>query len=78
MITVMILTGLIIGSAVLAAFVVLVAGIRGTDRRFGLGDPTSDGLAAAFARRVLGVYVRQTTDHDLAEDQDDCYGQVGR
>ena len=52
----MILAGLVvIGGLVFAAFLVLVFGIRGTERHHGLRNPCGDGLAGAFARRVLGV-----------------------
>jgi len=57
----MILPALITGGATLitlVAFAVLVAGVHSTDRRMSLRD-TRAGHAEAFARRVLGVYVRQ-------------------
>jgi hypothetical protein len=74
----MIFIALIAGVLVLAAFVVLVVGVRSTDRQHGLCDPEGDGLAQALARRVLGVYVRQTADHGLGQDQNHCHGQVRR
>ncbi len=74
----MIIAGLILGGVVLAAFLILVAGIRSTDRSRGLRDPGGDGRAEAFARRVLGVYVRQPTGRDHSEDQADRYGQARR
>jgi hypothetical protein len=52
----MLIAVLILSGAVLAAFLILVAGIRSTDRSRGLRDPAHDSRAEAFARRVLGVY----------------------
>ena len=72
----MILAGLVISGLVLAAFLALVIGIRGTERHRGLLDPYGDGLARALTRRVLGVYVRQVEDH--GQDHKDCCGQVRR
>lgn len=72
----MILVGLVIGGLVFAGFLVLVIGIRGTERHRGLRNPYADGVAGALARRVLGVYVRQIQDHD--RDHEDCQRQVGR
>ncbi len=68
----MILAGLVISGLVFAAFLVLVIGIRGTERHHGLRDPYGDGPAGTFARRVLGVYVRQ------AENREDSCSQVRR
>jgi len=45
--------------AVLVAFVVLVAGVHGTDRHLALRDADDTHASRAFARRVLGVHVRQ-------------------
>jgi hypothetical protein len=56
----MILAGLVISGLIFTAFLALVVGIRSTERRHGLCNPYGDGLAGAFARRVLGVYVRET------------------
>jgi hypothetical protein len=72
----MIFAGLVIGGLVFAGFLVLIIGIRGTERHRGLRNPYGDGLAGAFARRVLGVYVRQIEDH--GQDHEDCCGQVRR
>ena len=74
----MVIAGLIIGGVALAAFLILVGGIRATDRSRGLRDPDGDGRAEAFARRVLGVYVRQPTGRDRSHDQANCHGQVRR
>jgi hypothetical protein len=43
----------------LVTFTVLVARVRRTDRNLSLRDMSADGYANAFARRVLGVGVRQ-------------------
>jgi hypothetical protein len=72
----MILTGLAIGGLILTGLLVLVIGVRATERCHGLRNPYGDGLARALARWVLGVYVRQIEDCD--QDNEDCYGQVGR
>jgi hypothetical protein len=72
----MILAGLAIGGLIFAGFLILVIGIRGTERHRGLRNPYGDGVAEAFARRVLGVYVRQI--EDPGQDYEDCYGQVRR
>ena len=74
----MIIAGLIISSVALAAFFILVGGIRATDRCRGLRDPGGDGRAEAFARRVLGVYVRQPVGRDRSHDQANSHGQVRR
>ncbi len=52
----MILAGLIISGLISAAFLVLVIGIRSTERRHGLRNPHGDGQTGALARWVLGVY----------------------
>lgn len=72
----MILVVLVISSLVFAAFLVVVIGIRGTERHHGLRNRYGDGLAGSFARRVLGVYVRQAESHD--RDHQDYCGQVRR
>jgi len=74
----MVIAGLIIGGTAFAAFLILVGGIRATDRTRGLRDPGGDGRAEAFARRVLGVYVRQPTGRDRSHDKANRYGQVRR
>jgi hypothetical protein len=65
----MLITALVVAVGVFAAFVVVVVGVRGTDRRKDLCDPSRSGFADAFARRVLGVYIRQTTDQLYEHDQ---------
>jgi hypothetical protein len=74
----MVIAGFIIGGTALAAFLILVGGIHATDRSRGLRDPGGDGRAEAFARRVLGVYVRQPTGRDHSHDQTNCHGQMRR
>lgn len=49
---------LVLGAAVVVTFGVLVVGVQVTDHRMRLRDPSHHGRADAFARRVLGVYVR--------------------
>jgi hypothetical protein len=58
----MIFIGLAAAAVTVVAFVVVVAGVQATDRRLSLGERIGRGWADAFARRVLGVYVRQTQD----------------
>lgn len=65
----MIIAGLIISGVALAAFLVLVAGIHTTDRSHGLCDPDGDRRAEAFARRVLGVYVREPGKRPCDEEE---------
>lgn len=72
----MIITVLVISGLVAAAFLVLAIGIRGTERRNSLRNPNGDGPTGGFARRVLGVYVRQAEGHD--QDQHHYCGQVRR
>jgi hypothetical protein len=74
----MVIAGLIVGSLVLAAFLILVAGIHRTDRSRGLCDPSGDSRAETFARRVIGVYVRQPTGRDHSHDQADHHEQARR
>jgi len=68
-----IIAGLVISSLVFAAFLVIVIGIRGSEKHHRLCNPYADGLTGTLARRVLGVYVRQIEVHD--QDHEDCYGQ---
>lgn len=65
----MFIAGLILAGAALGAFLILVAGIRRTDRSYGLRDPASDSRAEAFARRVLGVYADRPRSENAAADQ---------
>ena len=64
----MILTGLVISGLVLAAFLILVVGIRSTERHHGLRNPQGDGPTGVFARWVLGVYAdRPRHENEPAE-----------
>ena len=65
----MIIAALLVAGLVFAVFVVAVIGIRATEKHHGLRNPYDDGLAGAFARRLLGVYVRQTDGRD--QDNED-------
>ena len=62
----------------LIAFLALVVGVRCTDRRKSLRDGSADGVTAALARKVLGVYVRQPEDSAGRETETDCRYRVGR
>lgn len=74
----MIIAGLIISGGVLAGFLILVAGIRSTDRSRSLRDPGGDGRAGSFARRVLGVYADHPVNRAHSESTADHYNQTGR
>ncbi len=74
---IIVISASILGIATVA-FMVLVAGVRCTDRRLTLRDRSSDRLADAFARRVLGVYVRQPEDGACRETETTCRYRVGR
>ena len=80
----MIIFALIAGGlalVLLAAFVVVVASIRGTERRMSLRDPSQDGAVGTLVRRLLGVYVRQPghPGHDAGcQDQAVHCGPAGR
>ena len=65
----MIVIALIVAAAAAVAFVVVVAGVQATDRRLRLRDQSGHGWADGFARRVLGVYVRQPSSPRPAEDR---------
>lgn len=62
----MIVIALIVAAAAAAAFAVVVAGVQVTDHRRRLREQSGHGWADEFARRVLGVYVRRTTNHGPA------------
>lgn len=53
----------------LVAFGILVAGIRGSERRMSLEHSSPHGFADAFTRKVLGVYVRQEA---ASQQEHDC------
>lgn len=57
---------LILAGIVLAVFAFLVVGAQATDRRMSLRHP-SHGVLDAFARKVLGVYVRQPAGRRAAD-----------
>jgi len=66
----MIVIALIVAAAAAAtAFAVVVAGVQATDHRMRLRERSGHGWADAFARRVLGVYVRRTTNHGPARSR---------
>jgi hypothetical protein len=69
---------LVISGVALVAFMVLVAGVRGTDRRMRLRSRSTSGPADAFARKVLGVYVRQPETSVSQETESACHDRVGR
>ncbi len=73
-----IVIALVISGIALVAFMVLVAGVRGTDRRMSLRSRSASGPADAFARRVLGVYVRQPEKDTSPETESACHDRVGR
>jgi hypothetical protein len=66
-----IFAALVLGAVAAVGFGVVVAGVQATDRRMRLREPSHHGWADAFARWVLGVYVRQHTHHGPEQDQHD-------
>jgi hypothetical protein len=65
----MIFVALILAALAAVAFAVVVVGVQTTDRRLRLRERSAHGWADGFARKVLGVYVRQHTGHGSEEDQ---------
>jgi hypothetical protein len=57
MIWILLIAGLAL--VILAGFALLVAGVHSTDRHMRLRDTSDTSTTRGFARRVLGVYVRQ-------------------
>ena len=57
MIWILVIAGLAL--VILTGFAFLVAGVRSTDRHMRLRDTSDASTTRGFARRVLGVYVRQ-------------------
>jgi hypothetical protein len=57
MIWILLIAGLAL--VILAGFAFLVAGVHSTDRHMRLRDTSDASTTRGFARRVLGVYVRQ-------------------
>ena len=72
----MIAAVLILCIIALAAFLVVVAGIHLTEHHESLDDPARDGMAAAFARRVLGVRPRRCLGHGRREQAASCGERV--
>ena len=73
----MIVIALIAAAAAAAAFGVVIAGVQATDHRKELREQPGYGWADRFARRVLGVYVRQPNRHGPAQDRT-AHGQERR
>jgi hypothetical protein len=73
-----IVIALVISGVALVAFMVLVAGVRSTDRRMSLRSRSASGPGDAFARRVLGVYVRQPQTRTSHETESACRDRVRR
>jgi len=73
-----IVIALVIAGIAAVAFMVLVAGVQGTDHRMSLRSRSATGPADAFARRVLGVYVRQPETSASQEAESACHDRVGR
>jgi hypothetical protein len=73
----MIVIALIIAAAAATALGVVVAGVQMTDHRKELREQPGYGRADRFARRVLGVYVRQPSSHGPAKDRT-AHGQERR
>lgn len=65
----MIVIAFVTAGAAAAAFVAVVVGIQVTDRRKRLRETYRGGITDAFARRVLGVYVRQKPKRAHDDDE---------
>jgi hypothetical protein len=65
----MIVLGLVLAAVVAVAFGAVVVGVQATDRRLRLRDSSYHGRADAFARMVLGVYVRQAPQRRTTEGE---------
>jgi hypothetical protein len=76
--TTVIVASLIVSGIALSAFATLVVGVRRTDRNLSLRDSSADGYADAFARRVLGVGVRQPETSACRETEAVCNDRAGR
>jgi hypothetical protein len=74
----MIVIGLVLAAAAAAAFGAVVVGVQATERRTRLRDASHHGRADAFARKVLGVYVRQAPRRRTTEEMRADYWQTGR
>lgn len=73
----MILAGLIIGGLVFAVFLILVVGIRSTERHHGLRNPYGEGRSSALARRILGIYADPPRREDVTTEYEPS-GEVNR
>jgi hypothetical protein len=74
----MIVIGLLLAAVAAVAFGAVVIGVQGTDRHLRLRDPSHHGRADAFARRVLGVYVRQPLRRGRGQDATEDNWQTGK
>ena len=74
----MIVIGLLLAAVVAVAFGAVVIGVQATDRQTRLRDSSHHGRADAFARKVLGVYVRQPPRRGRGQDTADRGWQTGR
>jgi hypothetical protein len=74
----MIVIVLILVGVAVAAFAAVIIGVQITDHRMSLRDPSHAGFADAFARWVLGVYVRQPSERAQCEDRTADCGQGRR
>ena len=74
----MIVLGLLLAAVVAMAFGAVVVGVQATDRRMRLRDSSYHGRMDAFARRVLGVYVSQTSQRGPDDDAPDHDWPTGR
>jgi len=74
----MIVLGLLLAAVVATAFGAVVVGVQATDRRMRLRDSSYHGRMDAFARKVLGVYVRQASQRGPDDDVADDRWQTGR
>lgn len=72
-----ILASLIISGLAFAAFLVLVIGIRSTERHHGLRNPYGDGRTGALARWILGVYA-DPPRREKATTEREQRGEVNR
>ena len=74
----MIVIGLLLAAVAAIAFGAVVIGVQATDRHLRLRDSSDHGRADAFARKVLGVYVRQPPRRGGGQDVTDDDRQTGR
>jgi hypothetical protein len=74
----MIVIGLVLAAVVATAFGAVVVGVQATERRMRLRDSSYHGRVDAFARKVLGVYVRQASRRGADDDAADNEWPTGR